>query len=124
MEQDTIAPLFAVGALLFIALPLALLSIISGWRIFVKAGRPGWAILIPIYNTYTWFKVAGRPGWWLLLLLIPLVNIVVGIVTCVDISRAFGRGALFTLVLIFFPLIGMAILGFGSSRYNPSVFVR
>lgn len=48
--------------------------IIAMWRIFTKAGQPGWAAIIPFYNIYVLMKVVGRPGWWLILFLIPLVN--------------------------------------------------
>src|SRR5436190_14477279 len=54
------------------------------WIVFTKAGRPGWAALIPIYNTYVVIKIAGRPGWWLLLFLIPIVNVVIAIIVAID----------------------------------------
>jgi len=44
------------------------------WKIFAKAGEPGWACLVPIYNTCVWLKIAGKPMWWILLLFIPLVS--------------------------------------------------
>lgn len=38
------------------------------WKIFAKAGEPGWACLVPIYNTCVWLKIAGKPMWWFFLL--------------------------------------------------------
>jgi len=87
-------------------------------KVFQKAGREWWEVIIPIYNTYVMFKVAGRPGWWLLLLFVPLVNIVVLIMVMFDLAKAFGHGAGFALGLIFLTPIFLMILGFGSSQYQ------
>jgi hypothetical protein len=92
--------------------------IIGIWKVFVKAGQPGWAALIPIYNTYILVKIAGRPWWWLLLFLIPLVNIAIAIVVAIDIAKAFGQSALFGVLLLFvLSGIGYLVLGFGDYRY-------
>ncbi|MEC3974204.1 DUF5684 domain-containing protein [Amycolatopsis sp. H20-H5] len=97
---------------------LGVLAIIALWKVFGKAGRPGWAAIIPFYNVYTLLKVAGRPGWWLILLFIPLVNIVIGIIVSVDVAKAFGKGGLFGFFGLFvFSIIGYLILGFGQARY-------
>ncbi len=88
------------------------------WRVFSKAGQPGWGVLIPIYNAYLACKVAGRPGWWVILLLIPVVNIIVGVILHVDIARNFGKGIGFALGLIFLGCIFYPILGFGSAQYQ------
>ena len=61
--------------------------IVSYWKVFEKAGQPGWGVLIPIYNILLLLKIAGKPGWWILLYLIPLVNIVIGIIVCIDIKH-------------------------------------
>src|ERR1700760_4952531 len=66
-----------------------ILMVAAMWKMFSKAGQPGWASLIPIFNTYIICKVAGRPGWWLLLLLIPFVNVIIWIILCLDIARNF-----------------------------------
>jgi len=106
----------------FIA-PLVMLAIvvicIAGyWKMFVKAGQPGWGILIPIYNAYLMIKVAGRPGWWLILMFIPLVNIVVQIIVAIDTASNFGKGVGFALGMIFLPFIFYPILGFGDAQYH------
>jgi uncharacterized protein DUF5684 len=108
------SPLLGGGGVVF-----GLLMIIALWKVFTKAGRPGWAAIIPIYNIYTLLKVAGRPGWWLILLLIPVVNIVVAIIVSLDVAKAFGKGGLFGFFGLFvFSLIGYLILGFGGARYH------
>ena len=108
------------GTIIFPYLLVILVIVIAGcWKMFVKAGQPGWGILIPIYNTYLMIKVAGRPGWWLILMFIPLVNIIVGIIVTADIARNFGKGIGFTLGMIFLGFIFYPILGFGSAQYRP-----
>ena len=72
---------------IIICLVLAVISIAGTWKAFEKAGQPGWACIIPIYNTYIMLKIGGKPGWWLLLFLIPLVNIVFAIWTINMISK-------------------------------------
>jgi hypothetical protein len=89
------------------------------WKMFVKAGQPGWGILIPIYNGYLFIKVAGRPGWWLILMFVPLVDIIVGIIVTADIARNFGKGIGFLLGMIFLGFIFYPILGYGSAQYRP-----
>ncbi len=106
-----------IGLLIYLAI---LVIVLAGcWKMFVKAGQPGWGILIPIYNAYLMIKIAGRPGWWLILMFTPLVNFIVGIVIAVDIARNFGKGIGFVLGMIFLGFIFYPILGFGSAEYRP-----
>jgi len=111
--------LFAMGSTMMIVfLVIAVVVIIGFWKVFVKAGQPGWASIIPIYNAYILLKIAGRPGWWLLLFLIPLVNIVIALLVAMDVAKAFGQSAVFGVVLLFLlGGIGYLVLGFGNYRY-------
>jgi uncharacterized protein DUF5684 len=106
--------------LIFLAIELAivLVVIIGGWKMFVKAGQPGWGILVPFFNVYLLCKIAGRPGWWLLLFLIPVVNLIVGIILWLDVARSFGKGVGFGIGLILLGFIFIPILGFGSAEYQ------
>jgi hypothetical protein len=88
------------------------------WQVFSKAGRPGWAILVPFYNLYVLLDIAGKPGWWLILMFIPVVNIVFIIFMFIGLSEAFGKGTGFTIGLVMLPFIFVPILGFGSSTYG------
>jgi len=107
------------GIMMIIWLALAVFMIITLWKLFSKAGQPGWAAIIPIFNTYIMLKVAGKPGWWLLLLFIPLVNFVIMILAMVGIAQNFGKGGGFAVGLIFLPIIFYPILAFGSAQYQP-----
>lgn len=106
------------GMMMFIAFACALVVIIGIWKVFTKAGQPGWAAIIPIYNMFVLLKIIGRPAWWILLMLIPLVNIVIFILVAIDLAKAFGQSAAFGVVLLFlFSIIGYLMLGFGNYRY-------
>ena len=88
------------------------------WKVFTKAGEPGWAILIPFYNLYVLCRIATRPGWWLILCLIPLVNFIIFIILDIDIAKNFGKGTGFGIGLLLLPIIFFPILGFGSAQYQ------
>ena len=98
-------------------LAFSILMLVAMWKVFVKAGRPGWAVLIPIYNTYVFLKIAGKPGWWLIWFFIPLLNLIFGIIATVAFAQSFGKGAGFTVGLIFLPIIFIPILAFGEAQY-------
>src|SRR5881275_111465 len=103
---------------MIVGLLIALLLIVAMWKVFTKAGQPGWASIIPIYNLYIWCKIVGRPGWWIILLLIPFVNIIVGITLCIDMAKSFGKGVGFGIGLALLGIIFWPILGFGSAQYQ------
>ena len=112
------------GMIIFF-LALAVFMIISWWKILVKAGEPGWAILIPVYNFLVILRVAGKPWWWvfaLLLAIIPFVGqilmIVVVILVYHGISTKFGQGAGFTVGLFLLSFIFVPILAFGKYEYS------
>jgi hypothetical protein len=102
---------------LIVGLLIAVIVIAGMWKIFTKAGQPGWACLIPIYNIYVLCQIVGRPGWWVILMFIPFVNFIIGIILCIDLAKSFGKGVGFGLGLIFLSFIFYPILGFGSAQY-------
>ena len=105
-----------IGTLIYLAI---LVLIIAGyWKVFEKAGHPGWAAIVPFYNVYIMLKIAGKPGWWLLLFLIPFVNIIISIIVNVEIAQKFGRSAGFGVGLAFLSFIFYPILGFGDDQYQ------
>jgi hypothetical protein len=102
----------------FVVFAIAVLGIVSMWKVFTKAGQPGWGILVPFYNLYLMCKIAGRPGWWLVLLFIPLVNFAIAIVLAIDIAKNFGRGVGFGLGLVFLGIVFYPILAFSDAQYR------
>ncbi len=109
-------------ALLFFAFELALIvAIIAGfWKVFVKAGKPGWAAIIPIYNAIVLLEIAGKPLWWIILFFIPIVNIIVGIIACIALAKKFGKSDAFGVGLALLGFIFFPILGFGDAQYQAS----
>ena len=98
---------------------LVVLMIGSIWKVFTKAGKPGWACIVPIYNVIVLLEIAGKPLWWILLMIIPLVNIVIGIILAIEVAKKFGQSSGFGLGLAFLPFIFYPVLGYGSARYQP-----
>lgn len=88
------------------------------WKIFEKAGRPGWAAIIPIYNVIVLLQIVGRPIWWIVLLIIPLVNVVIGFLLALDLSRSFGHDLAFALGLFFLGFIFYPVLAFSGATYR------
>lgn len=107
-----------LGMVGIIYLAIILFMIVSMWKIFVKAGKPGWACLIPFYNAFVMLEIAGKPGWWFILLFIPIVNLVIWILALAGLAQNFGKGGGFVVGLIFLPIIFYPILGFGSATYR------
>jgi putative flippase GtrA len=87
------------------------------WKIFAKAGQPGWASIIPIYNVFVLLRIVGKPAWWFFLLIIPGVNIVSLIMLTHELSKSFGKGAGFTFGLMVLSFVFYPILGFGGAPY-------
>lgn len=108
---------YGIAYLVFLLVFYALI-VVANWKIFTKAGKPGWASIIPFYNLYVLFEIAGMNGWLFLLLCLPIVNIVMMIMLYINLAKAFGKGTGFIIGLIFLPNIFTLILAFGSSQYQ------
>ncbi|TMI68623.1 MAG: hypothetical protein E6H09_22205 [Bacteroidetes bacterium] len=105
-------------AFIVICLAITVFLIAAQWRVFEKAGQPGWAAIIPIYNAYIMTKIGGKPGWWVvILLLVPVVNIIFAIWLLNMVSKSFGKDEGFTAGLVFLGIIFWPILGFGNAKY-------
>jgi len=118
MESQAAAGAAAAGMFMIICLAVLVFMLVAMWRVFTKAGQPGWAVLIPFYNVYVLLTIAGKPGWWLLLMFIPLVNLVIAIITLAGLAARFGKGAGFVVGLILLPIVFYPILAFGSAQYR------
>ncbi len=107
----------ALMPILVVTLALMVLYIIGLWKIYKKAGEPGWGAIIPFYNQYILAKITLGNGWLFLLLFIPIVNIIMLLVMMYRLATVFGRSGLFGVGLIFLPFIFTLVLGFGKSKY-------
>ena len=110
----------AMGAgIMIVYLAIILIIIISLWKIFTKAGKPGWAAIVPIYNLIVMLEICCKPIWWFILMLIPFVNLIVIIILLVELAKRFGKGVGFAIGMLILPFIFYPMLAFGDSKYTP-----
>ncbi len=107
-------PAFVGGILCCVFLPVAA----GMWKTFEKAGQPGWAALVPIYNIIVLLEIVNRPLWWAVLLFLPCANIIAGVIIQMDVAKAFGKDALWGIGLAFLGFVFWPMLGFGDARYQ------
>ena len=120
-DQAAGAAAAGLGIGITIVYLIILVLVIAGmWKTFQKAGKPGWAAIIPIYNLIVLLEIAGRPLWWFILLIIPFVNFIVLIIVNIDVARKFGKGVGFAIGMLILPFIFWPMLGFGDAQYNPA----
>ena len=120
------ALILALIVSIFILLALIVFYVVCWWKIYTKAGQPGWACIVPIYGIILYFKIIGKPWWWIFMLLIPIYGqIVIPIIMIHKLSKAFGHDVGFTLGLIFLSFIFIPILAFENSNYaNPGTVIQ
>ena len=109
---DSIPPIVWIIYVAFLILMIA-----AGWKVFTKAKKPGWAVIIPIYDIIVILQIVGKPLWWLILFFIPFVNFIFIVIVTHALSKSFGKGVGFTLGLLFLGFIFLPILGFGDAKY-------
>lgn len=105
---------FYIISILFIILLLA-----SMWRIFVKADRPGWAAIVPFYNSFTLFDISFGNGWIFLTTLVPCVNVIFMVILCFKLAKAFDKGVGFGVGLLLLPVVFIPLLAFGDAEFVP-----
>lgn len=138
-DTSTSDAAFFTGAMLFfLVLVLALIvpTLIGLWKVFVKAGKPGWAAIVPFYNMWVWVEIVGRPQSWFWIYLglalfssIPFLGLfasvgllVFAIILSIDLAKSFRKDAGMGVLIALLPFIGLPILGFGAAKYDgPSV---
>ncbi len=97
---------------------IAVICIVSVWRLFTKAGKPGWAAIVPVYNQIVMLQVAGRPVWWVLLMMfVPIFQVWVAIVAAIDFAKSYGKSTGFGVLVALLPFIGLPILAFGKDTH-------
>ena len=116
MDSD-VGGAFAYGGFMMFYVAVLVLTFVISWKVYEKAGKPGWAALIPIYNIIVLLEIVGKPIWWVILFFIPLVNIVAAVLVYIELSKRFGQDVPFAIGLLLLPVIFMAILAFGPARY-------
>ena len=114
-----------ITAYLVIVIPIVLIAIVAIWRVFTKAGQPGWAVLIPFYNIYVYSQVVKRPGWWMLLYFASIIPVVgslavlfVSIIDNLRLAKLFGKSSGFGVGIILLGVVFLPILAFGDADYD------
>jgi hypothetical protein len=101
-----------------LALTVGIVTLVANWKLYMKAGKPGWASIVPVYNMVVMLEITKKPIWWVLLMFIPIVNLIVGLIVSYALAQAFGKGIGFTIGIIILPFIFLPLLAFGDSKYQ------
>jgi hypothetical protein len=108
--------------IIFGSVVLTVFMLVAWWIVYTRAGKPGWACIIPIYNIIVLLEIVGKPWWWIFLMLVPFVNIVIAVIMYHNLSLSFGKGVGFTVGLLLLPIVFLPILAFGDAIYqSPAV---
>jgi hypothetical protein len=100
------------------SLVIAVVVVASLWKVFAKAGEPGWAAIVPVYNLVVVLRIAQKPIWWIVLFFIPVANLVAVILTGIAIAQRFGKGTGFGVGVGLLPMVFYPLLAFGDARYQ------
>ena len=112
-DAEALWPLMII--ILIIAMAVAVIGIVSIWKLFTKAGKPGWAAIVPIYNNIVMLEIVGRPLWWVVLYFVPFANIVVSVMVALETAKVFGKDTVFGVLMILFPVPMYPILAFSKN---------
>lgn len=96
---------------------LLILFFAGAWKIFEKAGKPGWTVIVPIYDLIVLLEIVGKPAWWVILFFVPCVNVIVWLLVLIALARSYGKSELFGIGLWLLPIVFVPILGFGDAKY-------
>jgi hypothetical protein len=94
---------------------IGILMLVTGWKLFVKMGKPGWNAIIPIYSTYVLVQALNKPMWWFI---VAILFSPFSIVILWELCKAFGKGTGFFVATLFFGIITMPMLAFGSATFT------
>lgn len=117
---DLMMPTISTGSVVLmsaVSLILSVLMLVCNWKMFSKAGVPGWMSLIPIVNVFKLFEIARGSGWKMLFMFIPLFNFFYMIGTIHKLVKSFGYGLPMTILYFVASPVALMILAFGNNEY-------
>ncbi len=138
MYSDLYATLAVFGVfLLVLGLGIIAFFMVVNWRIFSKAGKPGWASLVPLYNIYVMSDIIfGNLNYFFAVLitwavsligifteisllsnLAGVASLILSIFYFIKLSKVFGKSGGFVVGTVLLPLIFLPILAFGKAEY-------
>lgn len=113
-----------LAILIWIAMFLGIYAFMF-WKVFQKAGQPGWASIVPVYNWVVLFQISGKPGWWVALILVPfggLIVLVLSLIANIELAKKFNKTSGFAVGMWLLPIVFFPILGFGDAVYEEGNF--
>lgn len=124
MENNGGGAAGAIGGLIMMVIQLGIAGVVIAgmWKLFAKAGQPGWAAIVPIYNTYVMTQIVGRPILWFILTFVPCVNLVAMVLIMIDLAKSFGKSTGYAIGMILLPFIFIPMLGFSDAQYSGPSF--
>ncbi len=120
MENDAAVNAAAAGiglVFMLVMLVVTVVMVASLWVVFTKAGKPGWAAIVPIYNLIVLLEIAGKPLWFIVLFIVPVANLIAAVLVALAIAENFGKSAGFGIGLAFLAPIFYPMLAFGDAKY-------
>ena len=120
MSNESFGAAGAIVGLVFFLIYIAVIvfEIVALWKVYAKAGKPGWACLIPIYDIIVLLDIAKCPIWYIILFFIPVVNVVATVMVSIKFAQVFGKGIGMALLIIFLPVVAIPVLAFGNAKYQ------
>ncbi|WP_338791635.1 DUF5684 domain-containing protein [Bernardetia sp. Wsw4-3y2] len=107
-----------MGTFMLIVVLIQIFIYVCLWKIYEKAGKPGWTALVPIYNLVIMMEIINKPAIWVLYLFIPFYGIYIAIVSVVEFAKVFGKDTGFAIGLILLPIVFYPMLAFGDAQYQ------
>ncbi len=104
-----------IGGLIWLAVMVFLIA--GLWKVFAKAGKPGWAAIVPIYNIIVLLEIVGKPVWWIVFFFIPFVNFIIIILIMIALAKSFGKGVGYGIGCVLLGFIFIPLLGFSDAKY-------
>lgn len=118
LESNKVFRIAAIVSTVIICI-LIIYKLIIRWIIYKKAGKHGWAAIIPIYKQIVMYQICDLSPYLIFLWLVPVIGwtILIGIhvVKKFKLAQAFGRDVGFGFGLLFFRIIFESILAFNSN---------
>ena len=120
MSNESFGAAGAFIGLVFFLIYIAIIvfEFVALWKVYAKAGKPGWACIVPIYNIIVLLDIAKCPIWYIILFFIPVVNVVASIMVTIKFCQAFGKGIGMAIFMILLPVIAIPVLAFGDAKYQ------
>jgi len=104
-------------AMIIVYLLIAVVYVVSYWKIYVKAGKPGWAAIVPFYNIIVLVEIVKKPVWWVVLFFVPCANIVALVLVSIEFVKVFGKPSWHAVLFILLGIVYAPYIAFSDAKY-------